>query len=279
MDPFFEVAILSVSMFIGSYISGLVPLMCSSVKDCYMKWLVAFGAGMLLSSATTILIPEALMNNVKWSHDNSSGQNLDTAHVSGSFVTIGFLLITHGRDRVSHNFNKYDQNGHWLSTFGLCLHAGCDGIAVGAAALSSKITFKLTIFLAMAIHKAPVAFGLCSILRERGLNCKQIIRKHLLIFSLTSPIFALFTYGVLGMSGWTSTSSVDNGGSTVGKLLMLSAGTFLYISTIHILPEIFLHEHDRLIENGERKECGKVAAMIVGCAVPMVTAALVPHSE
>ncbi|KAL7674505.1 hypothetical protein ACOME3_000782 [Neoechinorhynchus agilis] len=83
MDPFFKVAILSVSMFIGSYISGLVPLIRSSVKDCYMKWLVAFGAGMLLSSATTILIPEALMNNVKW----------NTAHVFVSVVTIGFLLM------------------------------------------------------------------------------------------------------------------------------------------------------------------------------------------
>ncbi|KAL7677790.1 hypothetical protein ACOME3_004025 [Neoechinorhynchus agilis] len=265
-------------MFIGSYVFGLAPLVCN-ISDRYMKRLVSFGAGMLLSTATTILIPEAFMSNVHYHYNESTENHVEMSHASGSIITIGFLLIIHGLDQASYRLSTGNRNNYWVSTLGLCLHAGCDGIAVGAAALSSSTTFKLTVFLAMGLHKAPVAFGLSSILIEHGLSTLQIARKYLLLFSLTSPVFALLTYMILGISGYASTSSLG-GGSATGALLMLSAGTFLYIATVHTLPGIFPEDEDSeySIDDELRKDRGNLVAIFFGCLVPMATA-LLPHSH
>lgn len=44
--------------------------------------------------------------------------------------------------------------------------------------------------------KAPAAFGLVSFLMSDGIDRKRI-RRHLLIFSLSAPLAAIFTYAVL----------------------------------------------------------------------------------
>jgi len=58
--------------------------------------------------------------------------------------------------------------------------------------------------------------------------------KHLVIFSLSTPITALFTYVGLGRQAFES----DQAQSALGLCLLFSAGTFLYVATSHILPEV-----------------------------------------
>jgi len=54
------------------------------------------------------------------------------------------------------------------ATIGLLVHAAVDGVALGAASFSGSSSLEIIVFLAIAIHKAPHAFGLASYLLEAG---------------------------------------------------------------------------------------------------------------
>jgi zinc transporter ZupT len=55
------------------------------------------------------------------------------------------------------------------------------------------------------------------------------------MFALSSPIFAILTFFALKD---TSFASDDN----IGLALLFSAGTFIYVATVDVLPEV--HSHD-----------------------------------
>lgn len=124
------------------------------------------------------------------------------------------------------------------ATLGLVFHAAADGVALGAAAAYSEVTVQVIVFLAVILHKAPAAFGLVSFLMHAGLERKQI-QKHLLAFSAAAPILATSTYFMLNATGG---SSQDHRSAT-GIGMLFSAGTFLYVATVHILPEISSRRH------------------------------------
>uniref|UniRef100_A0A673A0S4 Zinc transporter ZIP9 n=1 Tax=Sphaeramia orbicularis TaxID=375764 RepID=A0A673A0S4_9TELE len=123
------------------------------------------------------------------------------------------------------------------ATLGLVIHAAADGFALGAAVATSEVTVQVIVFLAVILHKAPAAFGLVSFLMHSGLE-KKYIQGHLLAFSAAAPIVAIITYFILHASG-----SLFQHSST-GMGMLFSAGTFLYVATVHVLPEIrYPHQH------------------------------------
>ncbi|XP_039994887.1 CSC1-like protein 2 isoform X2 [Xiphias gladius] len=108
-----------------------------------------------------------------------------------------------------------------------------DGFALGAAVATGQVTVQVVVFFAVILHKAPAAFGLVSFLMHAGLE-KKYIQGHLLAFSAASPIVAITTYFILHASGSSSQSQL----SATGVGMLFSAGTFLYVATVHVLPEI-----------------------------------------
>lgn len=112
------------------------------------------------------------------------------------------------------------------------------------------------------MSQAPAAFGLVSFLMHSGLE-KKHIQGHLLAFSAASPVVAIAAYFILhavkkqpvsemtprwfDSFGFTwlwagfcpqSGSSAPNQLSATGVGMLFSAGTFLYVATAHVLPEI-----------------------------------------
>jgi len=124
-------------------------------------------------------------------------------------------------------------------TLGLVIHASADGIALGAAATTSHREVEMIIFLAIMLHKAPAAFSLVVFLLHRGLE-HSTIRQHLLAFSLSAPIAALVTYFGLSQSG----KEALRRNNATGIAMLFSAGTFLYVATVHVLPELV---HNKLL--------------------------------
>lgn len=118
-------------------------------------------------------------------------------------------------------------------TLGLVIHAAADGIALGAAATTSHRDVEMIIFLAIMLHKAPAAFSLVVFLLHRGLK-HSTIRRHLLAFSLSAPLAALVTYFGLSQSG----KEALRRNNATGIAMLFSAGTFLYVATVHVLPEL-----------------------------------------
>ncbi|KAI9208173.1 zinc transporter ZIP9-A-like protein [Polychytrium aggregatum] len=120
------------------------------------------------------------------------------------------------------------------ATVGLVVHAAADGIALGAASSSSRTSLELIVFVAIMLHKAPSAFGLSTFLLHEG-RSKRVVRQHLLVFSLAAPLAAIITYIFL-KQGFYNAAAMQK---WTGTLLLFSAGTFLYVATVHILPEIY----------------------------------------
>ncbi|KAE9526719.1 hypothetical protein AGLY_013367 [Aphis glycines] len=126
-------------------------------------------------------------------------------------------------------------SGSMTATLGLVVHAAADGIALGAAAASTQTEVEMIVFIAIMLHKAPAAFGLVTILLHHGLDKKRI-RRHLLVFSMAAPVGALLTFFCIGQESKETLSSMN----ATGAAMLFSAGTFLYVATVHVLPELMV---------------------------------------
>lgn len=131
------------------------------------------------------------------------------------------------------NDHHTSTNRNSTATIGLVVHAAADGIALGAAATTSHQDVEMIVFLAIMTHKAPAAFGLVSFLLHEGID-RQRIRKHLAIFSISAPLLTLLTYFGIGQEQKETLNSLN----VTGIAMLFSAGTFLYVATVHVLPEL-----------------------------------------
>lgn len=101
-----------------------------------------------------------------------------------------------------------------------------DGLAVGAASLSTAPEVSLSVATAMVVHKGPVAVGLAAFLR--GQWAPEAVRRGVLLFAAASPLAALLTYVLL--------SAVPGVSRNVPLVVLFSGGTVLYAAAMHILP-------------------------------------------
>lgn len=140
-------------------------------------------------------------------------------------------------------------SGGLTATIGLVVHAAADGVALGAAATTRHSDVEFIVFLAIMLHKAPAAFGLVTFLMHEGVSRRQI-RRNLMLFALAAPILTLVTFFLLGNE---QRAKLDSGNGT-GLAMLFSAGTFLYVSTVHVLPELSLEKRKLFLRSGQQLE-------------------------
>ncbi|XP_054168142.1 zinc transporter ZIP9-like [Oppia nitens] len=286
MDQFTILMLLSFSMLFGSYFSGTIPLVFNFSED-RVRLLTVLGSGILVGTALSVIIPEGVNTLYTSSHEfhahlksmaTNQTRTEDNPHsVIGLTLVTGFvlmLLIDQFSNRHTTPSNTYvslqselAENGDSLSksvipkrsskitaTIGLVVHSAADGIALGAAATTSHTDVEMIVFLAIMLHKAPAAFGLVTFLMHEGLE-RSKLRKHLLAFSLSAPIAAFITF--FGISQGAKEALSDY--NATGIAMLFSAGTFLYVATVHVLPEITQHQHLKITE---------LLALIFGSFIP-----------
>ena len=83
------------------------------------------------------------------------------------------------------------------------------------------------------LHKAPAAFGLSTYLTSTG-EKRRVVVQQLLLFSLAAPFGAFATYYGMYMGLWGYKLS------KIALVLLFSGGTFLFVATVHILPELIM---------------------------------------
>ncbi|XP_003698418.1 zinc transporter ZIP9-A isoform X1 [Apis florea] len=221
---------LSLVMLIGSCITGSLPLVMNLSED-KLQLVSILGAGLLVGTALAVIIPEGIRALFTGGNNNDQGVYSDPHSLIGISLILGFvfmLLI----DQCSARRSGVRERSV-TATLGLVVHAAADGVALGAAATTSQADVELIVFLAIMLHKAPAAFGLVSFLLHEGVDRKKIGR-HLLVFSLAAPCLALVTYFGIGKEGKETLSNVN----ATGVAMLFSAGTFLYVATVHVLPEL-----------------------------------------
>ncbi|KAI4454781.1 solute carrier family 39 zinc transporter member 9-related [Holotrichia oblita] len=289
MEETFMLLALTVVMLIGSFLAGSIPLFFSFSED-KLKKITVLGAGLLVGTALVVIIPEGVRSlAIEGYHHHDEQQASPTAKVHdeskekdpfsviGISLVLGFvfmLLVDQISENRNENLSPSERN--ITATIGLVVHAAADGIALGAAATTSHTDVEIIVFLAIMLHKAPAAFGLVTFLMHEGIE-RQRIRKHLLIFSAAAPLLTLLTYFCIGKEQKETLTSMNG----TGIAMLFSAGTFLYVATVHVLAELtqnIHHSYSRLptlettVVKPAKKGLGYVEliTLVIGCVLPMV---------
>uniref|UniRef100_A0A1I7U290 Zinc transporter ZIP9 n=1 Tax=Caenorhabditis tropicalis TaxID=1561998 RepID=A0A1I7U290_9PELO len=171
--------------------------------------------------------------NEKEEHGHSHG---NVHSQIGYSLVLGFVLMLLVDQIGSATVARNDRSGRSRigisATIGLVVHAAADGVALGSASVINKSDVQLIVFVAIMLHKAPAAFGLVSFLLMESID-RRAIRKHLVVFSAAAPVAAIVTFIIIMHMGESMRSE-----SSTGVLMLFSAGTFLYVATVHVLPEL-----------------------------------------
>ncbi|XP_004681804.2 PREDICTED: zinc transporter ZIP9 [Condylura cristata] len=299
MDDFISISLLSLAMLVGCYVAGIIPLAVNFSEE-RLKLVTVLGAGLLCGTALAVIVPEgvhALYEDILEGkhHQSSETQNviasdkaeMPVAHEHehnhdhtqlhayiGVSLVLGFVFMLLVDQIGSSHVHSADDsetarptNSKITTTLGLVVHAAADGVALGAAASTSQTSVQLIVFVAIMLHKAPAAFGLVSFLMHAGLE-RNRIRKHLLVFSLAAPVMSMVTYLGLSKSSKEALSEVN----ATGVAMLFSAGTFLYVATVHVLPEVggMGHSHKSDPAGGRGLSRLEVAALVLGCLIPLI---------
>jgi len=232
MDSQILIFIFAIIMFISVIAFGYIPLSLDLSSD-RLKQITAIGAGVLIGSAFLVIIPEAL-ETIEYSDEENSVKTSTIGLAILSGFVLMLLLEVVGLPHAVHHDEDKDLLG-MSATIGLLVHGAADGLAVGAS-VSTGSEIGLIVFIAIMLHKGPAAFGLSSFLKHVGINDSRS-KIYLLLFAISSPIISILTFFILKD---TSYATDDN----IGLALLFSAGTFIYVSTVDVLPEVHSHDHD-----------------------------------
>ena len=127
---------------------------------------------------------------------------------------------------------------------GLTIHTIADGMAIGAGLATGSHALTGSLVATLLTHKVPAAFSL-TMFSQHAHGSRRRAWTDLLVFSLATPISILGTWVVLG-------SLSDQ---IVGLVLLFSAGTFIYVATIDVLPNV--------LQSNRRREAA--FHVVIGC--------------
>ena len=276
MDPFAYLVILAGLMALFSFLAGYLPLRRKWSKGT-MKLFVAFGGGALLAAAFLLIIPESMALMAGESHGHSEGESgADMAEHEEEEPPFGWDLwlffgvaVLHGfmfmlvveNFGILHDLHEEECEAHtfgMVAFLGLTMHTFIDGVALGAAARTEDFaTLGLVIFIAIVSHKMPSSFTLGSILLSSGYK-RPRVAQLVGVFSVMVVAGAVVSYLIFENLAdlW------------LGAILAFSAGTFIYVSAVDVLPEMH-HEATSRYKS--------VAALVAGTLVMLVFAMIGGH--
>jgi len=286
MEGALNIIILSFVMLFGSYIAGSIPLFMSLSEE-KLQLVSVLGAGLLLGTALSVIIPEGMQTlnmayrpstKVEEHHHHEEGgeegesHDNPVPHLIGVSLVLGFIfMLIIDQIATSKSKSSLEVAGRkapvsWTATLGLVVHAAADGVALGAAATTNQTDVEMIVFLAIMLHKAPASFGLVTYLLHEGLD-KIRIRRHLIVFSLAAPCMGILTYLSLTIHGRQNMDTL----SATGVAMLFSAGTFLYVATVHVLPEVtnLGHSHSSGANNESGLSKSELLSLIAGAIMPL----------
>lgn len=205
------------SAFSLGMVGTFIAVQLASLKKAWLNLGLGFGSGFLLAIAIGEMLPEAVEASSKAFFMVLLGFCLAylLEHI---FKSTNFMHIHGAEEEDSPEIIGF------VAFLAISLHSLIDGIAIATALLSS---FRVGIFVATAvvIHKIPDGFALGTLLIAKKHTKRSLLGLSFLL-ALATPVGAILSFYLLkGLS------------LNAGLFLGLSAGTFIYISTAHMLPE------------------------------------------
>lgn len=215
-----EVILLAGLAAIFTFLGGSLPLLKKELEEKYLSWLVAFSAGILLSTGINHLMVESY---------KETGQQAIYA------LSLGFvLLFLIERFAMVHACREEECDIHsfgGIALTGIGFHSFLDGFAI-AVSMETSLSLGYIVVLGVLLHRLPTGISIATIMvankykRDRAF----II---LALLGLAAVVGALF--GLLIPF-------------EASKLLSLSvgfnAGIFIYIATADLLPMVHVKKGD-----------------------------------
>jgi zinc and cadmium transporter len=203
-------------LFVAASLGGMVALYRQWSEDL-LHLFVSFGAGVFLGAVFFELLPEAM------SHENRA--------VVSVAILLGYLLIFFVEKLMAwHSHGAPEGRNHVVvsiaAMIGLSVHSLVDGL--GMAVSSREAALGQTVFMSILAHHVPAAFSLASLLSLAKIKQRTAIIL-LALFAATPPI------GALIFAPFADGASE----SSFAIILGLMTGTFLYVATGDLLPEVF----------------------------------------
>jgi ZIP family zinc transporter/zinc and cadmium transporter len=185
----------------------------------FLPLVISFAAGTLLGVAFFDLLPEA----------QELAQTNIFPWVLGSFIAFYFLenmLHYHSHHHVGHHHPM-----GLVAFLGMAFHSLIDGIIIGVGfEVSPALGFVTT--MGLLAHELPQGIAVTSILLHAGYSKGRSVLFAGLV-ALATPVGAVATSLV--------TRSLQS--STVGVMLAIASGSFLYVAASDLIPESHAAKH------------------------------------
>ncbi|HEY3429776.1 MAG TPA: ZIP family metal transporter [Cyclobacteriaceae bacterium] len=213
-------------LFLVPLLSGLAIYLLPSGKGRNFKLLLVFAGAYLFSITVIHILPELYIQNSE-------------VELIGLFVLAGFFLQqlleyftsgiehghihTHSHDHHEHSHShSHRQVSALVLLTALCVHAFLEG-AMLAQPVNVGVQYDINaILLGIALHRAPAAFALMTVLSFQ-LNSRNKAIPYLVGFSLAAPIGLFVSTYLVDVEILSATG--------LTYLYALVSGNFLHIST------------------------------------------------
>jgi zinc transporter ZupT len=238
------------------YLGGITTL-SSFFDERKMKYLLAFAGGVFISTAIFHALPESIEIGGWWAlifvalgfaslfaiehwvidFIDKSFRKKGHAH---SHLHTGVYLHLHDHHSKDHEIltdedvdpsdlvcTHHMENTSEAAFFGVGLHNLIEGIVIATLFMNPDThAIGLIVIIATVLHKAPCTFSIASLLKMAGNTPRQIKKKVLIVLS-TTPVGA-----VLALVLFMNLNEIF-----IGYALAFSAGTFLEIGLLDLIPE------------------------------------------
>jgi ZIP family zinc transporter len=213
---------------------GLVALRLSHS----LPTVIALSGGMVVAVALLEVLPESI-------------EHIGEPHDAVPLVTLGFIcffllervLVLHHRDEPAEA--RSHQRVGVLGAVGLSLHSFTDGVGIGLAFGLDTETGYL-VLLAVVSHGFADGLNTVTFVLSQSSDRRQAMRW--LRVDAIAPLLGAVIGSLISVSD-----------QTLGYLLAVYAGFFLYMGATDLLPEAHAHEH-----NHGRGSWNRVALTIAG---------------
>ena len=239
MDPsFYRLLIFGVVAASANVLGGLI-LFPSKIRNDYrgyLKYLLALGAGFMLSVTFFEIVPKTVLIWQKSYPESSEDLLVPMLLLVGGYLLTQFLEHTiaphfHLGEEM-HSDNMITKSSAYTAVGGLMIHTFFDGVSIAAASqIDAKVGFL--VFLAVFLHKFPEGFTIGSMILAAGKGLKQVLWSTAMLGGTTLLGAVIFYF--IG----------TNLGFTVAYALPIASGVTLYVAASDLIPEVNHHGGNR----------------------------------
>jgi zinc transporter ZupT len=218
--------IFAISIYLVILVAGWYPFRKRVRDEHHHDFAIGetMATGVFLGAALLHMLPEA--NNVF----NSLGYQYPFAYIITGAVFLVFLWFEHLGKELYHHHNAEHPAFALLAWAMMSMHSVMVGAALGLAHNKSMIVM---LFLAIIAHKWAESFAIAVQLNKSSMS-QRMSFVFFLIFSFMTPI------GIY--CGWYFGQAVETHSVFDPILMAASAGTFLYLGTLHGLERCVMVE-------------------------------------